>query len=226
MADSGPFGPFLPFGRRGPLVGVLLLVAACGVAVGLVLVTTGEGCRTDRFGSDSGDGRTPDRPLLVDGPVALAEATRCPDRHLRQVADIDAPNPWTPLGLGRTGEAAFTGSYDGGGHRIVGLRVFLPGSSDAGLFGVLAGGEVRDLVLEDVVVAAGGPVGAVVGRATGPARVLRVEVRAARIAGDVDVGALVGRADATVTVEGRFVGTVEVAGRPVPAASLVGRVDD
>lgn len=225
MADRGPFGPFLPLGRWSPLVGVTALLLTCGVAVTVVILGAGDGCRPSRFGPGSGDGRSPLAPLVVDGPAALAEAARCPDRHLRQVGDIEAPNPWTPLGLGRAGTPAFTGSYDGGGHRLIGVRVFLPGTDAAGVFAIVDGGEIRDLVLEDVLIEAEGQVGAVVGRALGEARVVGITVRAARITGREDVGGLVGVADPSVRIEGEFTGILEVAGQRTPAR-LAGRITD
>lgn len=222
MTGRGPYGPFLPLGRRGPVVTLGLLVAVTGVGVAIVLASTATGCRTDRFGPGSGDGRDPRRPLLVDSTEALSEVAACPDRHLRQVVDLAAPNPWTPVGLGGS-EAAFTGSYDGGGHRLTGVRVFLPGSVDVGVFGVLDGGEVRDLVLVDVVVEAGDRTGAVAGRVGPSGRVRDVTVRDALVRGGADVGGLVGLADASAEVTGSFEGRVEGSG-PRDGTPTVGRV--
>lgn len=205
MAERGPYGPFLPLGRRGPVTAISALVVLAAVGVGTVLVATGPDCRPERFGPGSGDGRDPARPLLVDSAAALDELGRCGDRHLRQVTDLPAPNPWTPIGAGAS-TGAFTGTYDGAGHRLTGVRVFLPGSDDVGLFGVLTG-EVRDLVLEDVVVVGRDRVGAVAGSVTAGGRVVGVTVRDARIEGADAVGGLVGRAADPAGVTGRFDGT-------------------
>jgi hypothetical protein len=226
MSAVGPYGPYLSFGRRGPIASLALLLGGCGLAVAVVLLATGSGCRPDRFAGGSGSGRDPGSPLLVDGPAALLEVARCPDRHFRQVADVVAPNPWTPLGPGGSAGPAFTGSYDGGGHRIAGIRVFLPGTSEAGMFGVLDGAVVRDLVLEDVTVEAAARVGAVAGRAVGSTRILGVVVRDARVAGGEDVGGLVGHAAPEVQVEGTFAGTVAEAGRRALPPPDVGRRAD
>ena len=93
VTGPSPYGPFLPLGRRGPVVALAILVAVAGAGVALVLAATDPGCPTDRFGPGSGDGRGPDRPLPVDSAEALAAVAACPDRHLRQVADLAAPNP-------------------------------------------------------------------------------------------------------------------------------------
>ena len=198
-----------------------MAVTAVGVAV--ILLATRPDCRPDRFGPGSGDGRDPGRPLLVDSPAALAAVATCPDRHLRQVADLEAPNPWTPIGL--AAGAAFTGSYDGGGHRLTGLRVFLPGAADAGMFAVVDGGEVRDLVLVDVVVEAGDRTGAVAGRVGPTGRIRGVTVRDARVVGGADVGGLVGLADPAAVVDGTFEG--RIGGRVTSGGTaIVGRVGD
>lgn len=219
MTGPGPYGPLLPLGRRGPVVTLGVLVALSAVGVAAVLLTTGSGCPLDRFGPGSGDGRSPDQPLLVDSTEALASVAACPDRHLRQVSDLAAPNPWTPVG--GTGAAPFTGGYDGDGHRVSGVRVFLPGSVDVGVFGVIDGGEVRDLVLADVVVRAGDRAGAVAGRVGPGGGVTGVTVLDADVTGGADVGGLVGLADPDAVVEGTFEG--RVAGS-ADGAPLVGRV--
>lgn len=205
MSDESPFGPFVPLGRRGPMRALGLLVALAAGGTGVVLVLTGSGCGTERFAPGSGDGRSPDRPLLVADAAGLLELDACADRHFRQVTDLDAPNPWTPVGLGRP--AGFSGSYDGAGHRLRGVRIFLPGSTDVGVFGLLSG-EVRDLTLEDVVVEAADRTGAIAGRVLATGRVEGVTVRDGRIVGAGDIGGLVGLADPAATVEGTFEGDV------------------
>ncbi len=224
MSSSSPFGPLVPLGRRGHLSALGLLVAAPAAGIVIVLLTTGAACPTDAFGAGSGDGRSPERPLLVDSTEALTAVAGCPDRHQRQVADLAPPNPWTPVGLDGTG-AAFSGSYDGGGHRLTGVRVFLPGSDDAGVFGVVDG-EIRDLVLVDVVVEAADRAGAVVGRVGATGRVEGVEVRDGTVRGGVDVGGLVGLAHPDAVVGGTFDGGVATRVGTVGVAPLVGRVGD
>lgn len=222
MSDVGPYGPYFPLGRRGPLRAIAVLVVVAGTAATVVLTLTGSGCPEDRFGPGSGDGLTAARPLLVHTSEALAVVARCPDRSFLQVADLVAPNPWTPVGLG-AGGGAFTGTYDGGGHRVTGLRVFLPGSGDVGMFGVLDG-AVRDLVLEDLVVEGGARAGAVAGRAGPRAVVEDVTVRSAEVTGGPDTGGLVGLAHPDAALAGAFRGRVTADGTAGDDGPPVGRV--
>lgn len=217
MSEDSPFGPFVPLGRRGPVRSLALLVALAAGGTAVVLTLTGSGCRTDRFGPGSGDGRSPERPLLVADTEALLELDACADRHFRQVVDLDAPNPWTPLGIGRAD--GFSGSYDGAGHQLRGVRIFLPGSTDVGMFGLLSG-QVRDLTLEDVVVEAATRTGAVAGRVLATGRVERVTVRDARVVGLDDVGGLVGLADPAATITGSFDGSLTGSGGALTAVEI------
>ena len=220
VTDVGPYGPYFQLGRRGPLWALAVLVVLAGGAAAVVMTLTGSSCPVERFGPGSGDGRSEARALLVHDPAALAVVDRCPDRTFRQVADLIAPNPWTPVGLGSGG---FTGTYDGDDHRITGLRVFLPGSGDVGMFAVLDG-SVRDLVLEDVAVEGGGRAGAVAGRATAAADVRGVTVTGARVTGGPDTGGLVGLAHPDAAVAGGFRGSVMGDGTASDDGPTVGRI--
>ena len=68
------------------------------------------------------------------------------DADHEQVADIDlsAYTNWVPIG--KTGDR-FTGTYNGGGHKITGL-VSAPATGAAGLFGELSGATITDLEIE------------------------------------------------------------------------------
>lgn len=97
-------------------------------------------------------------------------------------SDIELQSPWTPIGLGRYDGAshsvygaAFDGVFDGNEHSISGLRISASedfGGDSAGLFGVVAGGTVRNLALIDVQIeslssdSAGGIAGALCGDGT------------------------------------------------------------
>lgn len=223
MTSHGPYGPFLPIGRRGPAVAMATLLGLTAAGVGAVLLLTRPGCDPGRFGPGSGDGRDPARPLLVHTSDALAEVVSCPDRHLRQVADVVAPAPWVPVGGPAGPGTPFTGSYDGGGHRISGVRVFLPGSVDAGLFGVLEG-EIRDVVLDDLDVEAAARVGAVAGRVTASGRVRDVAVLDARVAGVEDVGGVAGLVHPDATVVGTFAGRLDGGGASTSGTAEIGRI--
>lgn len=79
-------------------------------------------------------------------------------------ADIDlSDSVWEPAGTGRGNESlnmpeknCFRGNFDGGNHRITGLQVSVTSTDDAavaGLFGIVRGARIRNLVLEATVAA-------------------------------------------------------------------------
>lgn len=63
--------------------------------------------------------------------------------------NIELEGEWTPIG---TSEGAYKGTFDGQGHTISGLKVTGTGSAANGIFGVIAGGCVKNLRLEKPVV--------------------------------------------------------------------------
>lgn len=64
----------------------------------------------------------------------------------RLTEDIHLKGEWTPIG---TEEHPFTGTFDGNGHVITGLKITQPGSY-RGMFGEIDGGTVRNVVLKEV----------------------------------------------------------------------------
>ena len=88
---------------------------------------------------------------------------------VRQTADIDlsASGAFTPIGGSGGG---FTGTWDGGGHRITGLTVSGNGVNYQGLFGAIGtGGVVRNLTLSGAVtIVDGDRVGLLTGNLSGP----------------------------------------------------------
>ena len=69
---------------------------------------------------------------------------RYPDKYYLLTADIELSENWTPIG---TSVWLFSGTLDGGGHRIKGLNIN-GGLSYQGLFGYINGGTVRNLGIE------------------------------------------------------------------------------
>jgi hypothetical protein len=94
------------------------------------------------------------------------------DKHFIQTADIDFPddiNTWNSgagfMGIG-DGGYQFTGSYDGGGHKITGLFINRPQYFfNIGFFGMTIGATIKNLGLEDVDISGSSYVGGVVGKA-------------------------------------------------------------
>lgn len=70
---------------------------------------------------------------------------------------------WSPIGTG-IGELAFGGFFSGQGYEIRDLFINRPNENYVGLFGVLSGGEIRDIGLVNVTVTGNECVGALVGR--------------------------------------------------------------
>ena len=89
------------------------------------------------------------------------------------IADIDMPkvdkgkSNWTPVGYLDKGNGQFiryTGTFEGGGHTITGLTVYLPNQACVGLIGCLGnGGTVQNLTLAEVEINGDYYVGGVAG---------------------------------------------------------------
>ncbi|MCL2149675.1 MAG: hypothetical protein FWH51_01920 [Dehalococcoidia bacterium] len=113
-----------------------------------------------------GDG-SPERPFIVKDATGLDAVRHNLSACYRLANDIDlasylAPGGegytnwgsegWEPLGwqVDPFGTQAdpFTGSFDGNGHRIIGLWIDRPNQFYVGLFGVVAGGTIKNLGLE------------------------------------------------------------------------------
>ena len=100
-------------------------------------------------------------------------------KTVKLTADIDLENQeWTPIGNGvcygnSYNGVAFKGTFDGDGHTISGLKIVSVAdvNTPVGLFGVVSGGTVKNLVLDTVSVntnsmSAGAAIGLMVDEAT------------------------------------------------------------
>jgi hypothetical protein len=211
--------------HRGPTRWGAIAAAAAVVAVlGAVLAAPRASvCDVRSFAPGSGDGRSRQTPLLVHDAAALDAVRDCLDRHHLQVADILPNAPFVPLGFTSEASIALSGSYAGGGHHIVDLRIFLPGSDGVALFAAIDGGSVEDLVLLRPRVEGRSQVAALAGSISPTGSITGVRVIDAAIVAE-DVAAVVAGTssdDVMLDVEVRG-GTVQVAGQVV--GTLVGRV--
>ncbi len=77
----------------------------------------------------------------------------------------DTGNGWVPID-------DFSGTFDGNGHRIIGMQIFGEISSPAGLFGTVYGGIIKNLGMKDVNINIAGTssCGAIVGKISQDAR--------------------------------------------------------
>ena len=122
-------------------------------------------------------------------------------QFVKLAADLTLTEAWTPIGNGtRSSKSysgnAFKGTFDGGNKTISGLKITSTTGSDAaiGLFGVVDGGTVKNLTLNNVDInvansnLAGGAIGLMLGGATAE----NITVNGA-IVGNDGVGGIVGR---------------------------------
>ncbi len=105
------------------------------------------------------------------------------DKYFEQTADITFETAdfqsggayynsgalWLPIGSDISN--SFIGKYDGKGKKITGLRINRPSTNNVGLFGhfgnTTATSSIKDVHLEDVIVAGARGVGTLIGRVTG-----------------------------------------------------------
>ncbi|RLM53519.1 PGF-pre-PGF domain-containing protein [Halobellus sp. Atlit-31R] len=150
-------------------------------------------------------------------------------------ASANSGKGFAPIG----NQSAFTGSFDGTGHRISDLTVDRPRSSNpVGVFGTLGdSGVIENLTLHTLNVTGAGPVGGVSGRSKGTIRNVSVHGNVTGTAEAItNVGGLIGRHDpsgtledvtANVTVSGqdRSGGLVGINRGTITASSATGSVD-
>lgn len=134
-------------------------------------------------------------------------------KSVQLAGDIDLAHvEWTPIGVGTrqgsgaaAGSTPFRGDFDGAGHTVRGLSITTAPDADyaVGLFGIVKGGTVRDVALDDVVIdvpgseLAGGAVGLLI--ADGAVRGVTVSGTVSAHAG---VGGVVGRMTLAGTISG------------------------
>lgn len=106
---------------------------------------------------------TEEDPYLLQTVEDLEAMHEHLDGYFLLANDMDVSLAWlTPIGDEL--EGPFTGTLDGGGHTITGLKLVLPDNKYTGLFGYLEG-TVKNLKLAEVQVVGGRFTGAVAGEA-------------------------------------------------------------
>ena len=118
------------------------------------------------------------------------------NKTIRLQADLrfDAMHLWTPIGSDQA--HAFCGTFDGNGHEISGLTV--SGDGSVGLFGVVWGGTVKNIVLKNTSVQGSEDVGSICGLALSrttenPVTVSNCLAEKVEVVGVQSVGGIVGR---------------------------------
>ena len=111
---------------------------------------------------------TSDDPFLIANEEQLDKVRNYPDKHYKLINDLDIgvytqnkEAGWN--GIASTPEA-FTGSFDGNGHMINGLRIGKSSLDYKGLFSVVQNASISDLYLSNVDVSGHRYVGALAGK--------------------------------------------------------------
>jgi hypothetical protein len=199
---------------------VLILLAALLMAIA---PGTAQACPGSFSG---GTGQSAETPYLISTRADLIELSQDPlcnqGAYFRQTADIDISGiAWNPIGRNA---GFFSGTYDGGGHRITGLSLPNVSESFTGLFGVVQQSEIRNLTIVGALLTDGvstSHIGVLAGRVESSiiSNVHVVDATVALSRDEADVGALIGSSDTSSITGSSASGTV-VAGDDI--GGLVG----
>ena len=137
-----------------------------------------------------GAGTSGDPYLLATAEqLALLSATAADrSKHFKQTANISLANgcTWTPIGTG----TSFSGTYDGGGFTVSGLKTINHDGAEIGLISVLdTGGTLKNVGVVDVNFLGKYHVGGLVGQSYGT---IQNSFATGQIVGKVQTGGLVG----------------------------------
>jgi hypothetical protein len=153
------------------------------LATGIVFIeaspANAAACSTTASGYAGGDGSS-GVPFQISNAAELIRlSTTTADwtsKHFVQTADIDLNDcEWTPIGTAAT---KFTGSYNGAGLTIQGFKIDtiyadIYNANNIGLFGVVSGGTIKNLVLDGAINSNGGLVGGLVGKVDNASTVIQ-----------------------------------------------------
>ena len=173
-----------------------------------------------------GDG-TEEYPYPIVTAAQLDGVRESLSAHYTQLGDIDlAGYDWVPIG--QFGSDAFTGNYDGNGHTISSLTCETNGTDNAGLFGLLSGATVTDLVFTGAKVgAAGASAGVLVGyidregTEEGLTTISGVAVIDATVKGEGTLGGIAGYGEYFLVSACHVVG-ITIASAPTKAGGIMG----
>lgn len=159
-------------------------------------------------------------PYLIRNSVQLDAVRNDLHAHYRMIANINLGGyldkyadyaGWQPIG---DSNAPFTGSFNGGGYTIDGLRIERLVNDYIGLFGFISDGVVKNVTLKNVYIKGRNYVGALAGFDSGT--VTRTDIHAEGfINGKWNVGGLFGSSSVGVSrtsFEGRVLGQKNVGG--------------
>ena len=191
-----------------------VLLAVCLVFMTPVAAEAWDGSTVDTttWYNDVSTEFTISTPAQLAGLAELVnEGKTFKDKTIKLNADIDLDGKaWTPIGNGqRSGSSysgnSFSGTFDGAGYTISNLKITTSGAEDnaVGLFGVLNGGTVKNLVLSNVQITlsscknAGAAIGLMVNGATAE----NIYVSSGSVSAVDGVGGVVGRMTISGTIK-------------------------
>ncbi|WP_066647055.1 DUF6273 domain-containing protein [Christensenella timonensis] len=117
----------------------------------------------------------------------LRDIINHPDGMHIQKNDITLTSEWIPVG---SADTPFTGSYDGGGYLIYGLRA--AGEENTGLFGVAKDATLKNIGVENIEIKGGNNAGALVGLAKGSMVIENCDSGVGSVTGSSNAGGLAG----------------------------------
>ncbi|WP_136605605.1 S-layer homology domain-containing protein [Paenibacillus dokdonensis] len=190
--------------------------------------------RASSDGGFAGGNGTPQDPWLITTPEQLNVIRDNLSGHYKLGNDIDLTletgdplgqlfnegKGWEPVG---TESQRFTGTFDGGEHKIIGLSINRPSEAEIGLFGSVGnGGTVRNVGLENGSVRGGDYTGGLVGYNV--IGTVENTYSSVSVSGNENVGGLVGQNDLRGMVKQSYaIGHVTGIGA---VGGLVGRNDN
>ena len=134
------------------------------------------------------------------------------DIDITLIGDITLTGEWTPIG---TYDNPYTGTFDGGGHTITGLKIDKSGTDYVGLIGCLgSGGKVQNVTLTNISVSGANCVGGIAGQNYGTVENCSVNGTVTG-KGFTDTGGIAGSNYGTISgcsAEGTVTGSVNVGG--------------
>ncbi len=130
--------------------------------------------------------------------------------NITLTGDITLTGEWTPIG---NYENRYTGTFDGNGKTIRGLKIDKSGTDDVGLIGCLgSGGKVQNVTLTNISVSGANCVGGIAGQNYGTVENCSVN---GTVTGQNQTGGIVGKNFGTISgcsAEGTVTGNINVGG--------------
>jgi len=172
--------------------------------IGLLLIFT-PGCKKDDPIDDPKDEPIEDPaefeggigtqadPYLIATPEQLDDVRNYPDKHFKQIADIDlsgysSGEGWQPIG---GWEKSFSGTFDGNSYKITNLFIYSPYRYDIGLFGNTDNSKIKNVVVVINEIIGMNNVGGLVGANSDRGTIINCYATG-NVAGDHSTGGLVG----------------------------------